>query len=195
MVGGVVQTDYHYQRGGSAVYVPVPAADQKRAVQFLLQNGFATPTMLLKPDILSRLEASGVTARVLSSQVGLLARLLVEPRLVRMTDQQILAKSKGQPVYTMAAMMEDVRKGIWSELAAPRVEIDPMRRNLQRSYISLLAPRLASSNSDVRPVTRMALMDTKAAIKAAMARTTDQLTRAHLMDCNEVLQQTLYPTK
>jgi hypothetical protein len=195
MVGGVVQNNYHYQRGASAVYTPVPAAKQKEAVKFLLENGFATPTMLLKPDIISRLEAGGVTNRVLASQTGLLARLLTDSRLVRMTDQQVLAQSKGQPGYTMAAMMEDVRHGLFSELSAPQVVIDPIRRNLQRSYISLLAPRLGASNSDVRPIARLCLMNTQASVKAAMARPTDTATRAHLVDTNEVLQQILYPTR
>ncbi|MES2464928.1 MAG: zinc-dependent metalloprotease, partial [Armatimonadota bacterium] len=195
MVGGVVQTNYHYQRGGSAVYEPVPAAKQKEAVQFLLQNGFATPTMLLKPEITSRLEAGGVTNRVLNSQVSLLARLLVDSRLVRMTDQQVLAKGQSKPMYTMAAMMEDVRHGIFSELGAPKVTVDPIRRNLQRTYISLLAPRLAVPNSDVRPIARKCLMDTQASLKAALPKAVDPATRAHLIDCNEVLQQILYPTK
>jgi hypothetical protein len=195
LVGGVVQTNYHYQRGASAVYQPVPAPKQKEAVQFLLQNGFATPAMLLKPEITSRLEAGGVTNRVLASQVTLLARLLTDSRLVRMTDQQVLAKSQGKQLYTMAAMMEDVRHGIFSELGTANVIIDPIRRNLQRSYISLLAPRLGNTNSDVRPIARECLMDTQASMKSALARTTDPATRAHLVDCNEVLQQILYPTR
>ncbi len=195
MVGGVAQTNYHYQRGASAVYQPVPAAKQKEAVKFLMQNAFTTPSMLLKPDIISRLEAGGVTNRVLASQASLLARLLTDSRLVRMTDQQVLAQGKGQAVYTMPAMMEDVRHGLFSELAAPNVVIDPIRRNLQRSYISLLAPRLTASNSDVRPIARLALMNTQASVKAALGRAVDPATRAHLVDTNEVLQQTLYPTR
>jgi hypothetical protein len=193
MVGGVAETDYHYQRGGSAVYESVPAADQKRAVQFLLDNAFATPTSLLTPDILSRLEASGVTNRVLSNQAILLSRLLVDMRLVRMIDQEVLSKGKGKPIYTMAAMMEDVRHGIFSELGAPKVTIDPIRRNLQRSYIGQISSRLTSSSSDVRPIARKCLMDTQAAVKAALPRATDASTRAHLVDLNQILQQTLYP--
>lgn len=195
IIGGVVQTDYHYQRGGNSVYEPVPAAKQKEAVQFLLQSGFTTPTMLLTPNILSRLEPGGVTSRVLDSQVGLLARILIDPRLIRMMDQEVLAKSSSKPVYTMAAMMEDVRHGIFSELGMPKPVVDPMRRNLQRSYISLLAPRLTATNTEVRPVVRKCLMDTQASVKAAMTHTTDVATRAHLVDLNEVLQQILYPTK
>jgi hypothetical protein len=192
VVGGVTETEYHYQRGGSANYTPVPAARQKAAVQFLVKNAFQTPTSLLRQDILGRIEPVGSMNRVQNSQVSVLANLLSDSRTSRLIEIEAMHGKNG-PVYSLAEMMDDIRKGIWSELSAPQVTIDPFRRNLQRAYITLVGTKLTGTATDVRPISRKALMDTKVAVKNAIERAKDPVTRAHLEDCNQILQQTLFP--
>lgn len=195
LVGGFTQTDDHYQQGGSAVYTPIPAAKQKEAMRFLMANGFVAPKNLLRTDILSRIESSGVTDTVLRSQASLLFTLLSEDRAKRMVDQEQLYKGK-QPIYTLAELMSDTRRGLWTELSAPQtVAIDAYRRNLQRQFVLGLGARMNTTASEMRPLARLTLMDTQAAIKAAMPRVTDRATKAHLMDCNQLIQETLYPNK
>lgn len=196
VVGGVNENNLYFGQGaptGKPVYTPVPAAKQKEAVQFLLKNAFTTPRTLLNPEITSRLEASGAIDRVLASQRSVLARLMDDARAKRMIEVEAMYRGK-QPVYTLAEMMEDTRKGIFSELAAPDVVIDPFRRNLQRSFLTLLGNRLqGDAQSDARAFARGALMDIKVAIRTALPKTKDRVTRLHLMDANQVIQDYLYP--
>ena len=192
VVGGVTETNYHYQRGGTQNYTPVPAPRQKAAVAFLNRHAFRTPTNLLRQDILGRLQASGALATVQNSQVSVLANVLSDSRLARMVETEAMYAGK-MPVYTIGELMTDVRRGIWSELYAPQVTIDPFRRNLQRQFVGLLGGKLTTASTDVRPLSRKALMDTKVDIKAAMAKAKDPATKAHLEDLNQVLQQTLFP--
>ena len=39
-------------------------------------------------------------------------------------------------------MLTDLRAGIWSELAAPKVAADVYRRNLQRAYLDVFNAKL-----------------------------------------------------
>lgn len=196
VVGGVVENNNYYGQGranGSPVYSPVPATQQKAAVQFLLKNAFQTPTSYLRPEILSRLEGSGAIDRVLNSQRRTLALLMSDDRTKRMVEIEAQYRGK-QPVYTLAEMADDVRKGIWSELARPNIAIDPYRRNLQRSYVVLLGNKLSGdSQSDLRAIARGTLLDMKTAIKTALPKTTDRTTKLHLQDINQVIQDFLYP--
>jgi len=195
LVGGYTQTTYHYgqaEGGENPVFTYTPAARQKAAVQFLNKNAFATPRTIIRPEILSRIEPSGVSGRVLASQLVLLNSLMSEARATRLVEQEATA-ARGQQAYTLAQMMTDVQRGVWGELYAPQVAIDPYRRNLQRAYITLLTPRLTGGLSESRPVARGVLTETKVAIKTALARTTDPATRMHLIDCNQALQDALYP--
>ncbi len=210
LVGGVTQTNYNYGRG-KAVFAPIPADRQKAAVRFLLANAFTTPKELIAPDILTRIEASGAADRILQSQTGLLNTLLSEARAKRMIDQEAIAPAGVKP-YTVAQLMEDVRKGMWTELAGPTIAVDPYRRNLQRAYISALGNKLGTSAggsvmspfgpisiggggtaSDVRPLARMALVTTRASIQAALAKPMDVVAKAHLMDCAATIERLLNP--
>jgi hypothetical protein len=193
LVGGVVQTDYHHGRG-RATYTPVPGDRQREAVRFLNANCFATPKDLLRGDILARIEASGAAARILAGQRSVLNALLSEARAVRIVDQAALGN--GDYTYTLDQIMEDLRRGIWSELALPQVIVDPFRRNLQRTYIQILGQKLdpaTASTSDLRPLSRGALADTQASIQSALRRTSDRPTRLHLQDCAATIDRILNP--
>ncbi len=194
LIGGFTQTDYHYGEGGSEVYTPIPASKQKQAMAFLMANAFVTPKNIVRPDLLARLQSSGSTDLVLRSQVSLLNTLLSESRAKRMVDQEQIYKGK-QSIYTLTEMMNDTRKGLWTELAAPeQVAIDAYRRGLQRQFVLGLGSRMNSTASEVRPLARLTLMDTQSAIRTALPKATDRATKAHLMDCDQLIQQILYPT-
>jgi hypothetical protein len=126
-----------------------------------------------------------------------------------MIEQEAAAPAGAKP-YTVAEMMEDVRKGVWSELAQPTVVVDPYRRNLQRAYIATLAGKIAppstttlpglpfllstgGATSDVRPLARLNLMNTRASLQNALKKTTDAVTKAHLMDSIALIDQALDP--
>ena len=125
----------------------------------------------------------------------MLARLMEDSRLQRMDDWQTTGTYKD--VYGVIDLMDDIRKGVWTELGASgSVVIDPYRRSLQHAYIAMLAAKLAAGTETpmtIRPIVRGELMDTKAAIKLALSHTTDRATKLHLMDANDTIQLILYP--
>ena len=196
MVGGIIQTNNHYAEGDTGTFKQVPATKQRAAVKFLVDNAFTTPKQLMTPDVINRLSPTEVADRILASDERVLVRLTEDDRLHRLAGWESVAGAKN--TYGLVEMMDDVRKGVWSELAAPTgsVAIDANRRQLQHAYIVLMGAKLApdaTTPGDVRPVVRGALLDTKAAIQAALARTSDRETKLHLMDAREMLQQILYP--
>jgi hypothetical protein len=196
LVGGIIETNNHYDEGGTADFKPVPAAKQRAAMQFLVANAFTTPKTLMPPSLTTRLNPTDISARLLAGEVRVLARLNEDDRLLRLTDWQQLDSS--QNAYGLLEMMDDVRKGVWTELSVPTggVVISPARRQLQQAYITLMGAKLAAgaaTPTSVRPAVRGELMDTKTAIQTALPRTTDRATRLYLLDAKEQLQQILYP--
>ena len=103
-------------------------------------------------------------------------------------------------------MMEDVKKGIWSELSTKK-PIDVYRRNLQKAYtealINLLYPAPGSApnpaitsalkNSDVMSIARAQLMNLRTQINTAIPGTTDKMSKYHLQDVSERIKQALDP--
>ncbi len=58
----------------------VPKARQVAAVKFLNDNAFATPTMLLRPEVLRRIEPAGALTRIRTAQLQVLNSLLSTQR-------------------------------------------------------------------------------------------------------------------
>ena len=104
--------------------------------------------------------------------------------------------STASPRYAPTDMLNDVRKGIFSELDGAAVKVDPYRRNLQRAYIDLASLRVnaaQSSADDNRALFRGELRAVDAAAQAAAARTTDAETRRHLQDLRAEVAKALDP--
>ncbi len=201
-VGGVF-IDYKTADEEGTVYEPVPAERQRRALAFLIANGFERPDWLLDTDILRRIEAAGALDRVRRAQVSILNRLLDPSRIARLLEAEAI--DGGEDVYTAADMLGDVRAGVWSELQ-DGTSIDPLRRNLQRGYIERLQYLMEEepdvpngdfiryyigitpvdvSQSDIRPLVRGELQDLDRQIAEALRRRQiagDRATRLHLED-------------
>ena len=92
--------------------------------------------------------------------------------------------------------MQDVRRGIWSELESGPVRVDVYRRHLQNSYIDLLSAKLnvrPSVTDDYRALIKAELRDLSSAIGTAMPRAVDRQTRAHLADARDQIAKALDP--
>ena len=192
MVGGVVQTDWHYGNG-DRVYVPVVEARQRQAVRFLLDHCFRCPSFMLRPDILYRIRPTGAAEQVLRMQAAVLRHLVNDEDFGRM--EELRALNGGG--YSPATLMDDLRHGLWSELQAPRVEIDPFRRSLQRCYVDHLVGFLAPTvvvHSDLRPLARASLVRLQREIELALARPCERVTSMHLKDCGAVIRRALSTT-
>ncbi|HSW28092.1 MAG TPA: zinc-dependent metalloprotease [Longimicrobiales bacterium] len=210
VVGVVGGTDSREQYGSQAElrFRPIGRARQKEAVAFLNENAFKTPTFFLVEDITRRLGPSGDVARISSAQAGILAALLRDDRLVRMSEY---AHGGGAAAYAPLELMADLRAGIFSELAAGR-DIDVFRRSLQRSYVQALnlklnpppanpnatptfqaaptGPQLSAELSDVRAAARADLKALDGQLQAALSRTSGT-NRAHLDDLRARIAQAL----
>jgi hypothetical protein len=192
IVGGF---DSQQRHGGQpGVRFTLVARDrQQAAVKFLNEQAFKTPAFAVNPEILRRIEPTGVLARVRTSQQRALTSLLSPARLQRMIEQEAI---DGAAAYRPTDFLADVRKGIWSELDAAQVVVDPYRRNLQRAYLDLVADRLNGRQAvtdDQRAFYRGELRALTRSVAAALARTTDRPTRLHLEDTRDQVAKTLDP--
>jgi hypothetical protein len=192
LIGGVVETRYHAGRG-KETFVPVPKPKQVEAMRFLLANAFIAPKHLLRPEILQRIQPGGSTDSVMGEQGYLLRSLLDERRIGRMLDHEAMAPGKA---YTVAEMVSDLQRGIWSELAQPQPAVDVYRRSLQRTYLQLLKTRVNGDAiaSEMRAVGRGALVDLAALIDRSLPKVKDRATALHLRSARSEIGQILNPT-
>ncbi|MBE0557714.1 MAG: zinc-dependent metalloprotease, partial [Proteobacteria bacterium] len=207
VIGGVERTNRVAGQDG-VVHVPVSKQKQREAMQFLLAEGFRTPTEILLPEILSLVEPTGTQDRVLRTYQMLLNIVLNNGRLERLVNTQGLAK-QGETPYGLSEMLADLRNGIWSELSAKTVRTDLYRRNLQRAYLETVKGKLnpappspASTTSrfsppplpgEARALLRYELEKLDASIGKALPGAADVETRAHLNDSKAMITQILDP--
>ena len=183
VVGGVERINLRYGDADRRFF-PIDAGKQREAVAFLNENAFTTPALFLDPDVLGRLEASGVAERVLAAQSDVLRALIDERRIKRMNE---IAAAGDDDVYAAADMIADVTAGIWSELensSGGKPAIDLYRRNLQRAYIDVLVRGLDSNepSSDLPALARGQLTDLASKCASLASAGADVATTRHLED-------------
>ena len=204
LIGGVRETPKTSDQAG-VVYRPVPRPEQERALAFLDEHVLQTPTWLLDPDLLRRIQPVGAVDRVRALQVGVLDQMLDPMRLGRMVEAQAVDGAG----YPLADYMDALRGRVWAELGARRPAVDVFRRGLQRGYLERLAALMTEderelpgpvahlgvdvSQSDVRAAARGALRRVQADARAALGRTRDPATRDHLADVVARVEDTLDP--
>ncbi|WP_237274589.1 zinc-dependent metalloprotease, partial [Tenacibaculum ovolyticum] len=132
-IGGVYE-NYKTSNQDGAVYTHVPKNHQKNALKFVNEQLFKTPTWLLDKNIFDKVQFSGADKRIGELQERTLNRILKTGRMARLIENETLNGAKS---YTLVNMMQDLRKGIWSELYTNKT-IDTYRRNLQRAYLDRL---------------------------------------------------------
>jgi hypothetical protein len=190
-VGGVTtQTKIYGQEG--PVYTPVARERQVEAMDYIIEEGFATPTYLLDQEVLRRIEAAGASDRIMQSQTMLLMQLMSDDRIKRMAEIEATSAAASE-VYTVGEMMGETRKGVWSELTHRNVDVDLYRRNLQRSYIQVVENRLDAENlsGESRAMFRGNLLQVSTDIDRAMSRVQNETTRMHLQDIKREIERIL----
>jgi hypothetical protein len=174
-------------------FTPVSRERQAKAAKFLLDNGFHAPKWALNPDVLRRIEPDGAVARIRTAQQGLLNTMLGAQRLNRLIENEAL---EGAKAYSLATYLADVRKGIFSELAAPQVKIDTLRRNSQRLYLEAMGDKLngrVPATDDTRALVRAELRSLSADVTRLAPGVADRTTRAHLEDVRDQIAKILDP--
>lgn len=126
------------------------------------------------------------------AQQRILSNLLSPTRLARLVE---LSATDGAAAYQPTTFLGDVRKGPWSELAAPSVTIDPYRRNLQRAHLELASARITPSADEARALYQGELKALDAEVRAALPKATDAATRRHLDDARVAIAGALDPQR
>ncbi|MGV3528557.1 MAG: zinc-dependent metalloprotease [Flavisolibacter sp.] len=208
-IGGIETTPKMQEEPG-VVVVFTPKARQKEAMQFLQTQLFKTPKWLVDNNISDYTGNSKLTT-VSNVQDNVLSRLLSNSTFTKL----LRFEAEGTGAYTLNEMVTDLRKGIWSELAA-RQAIDIYRRNLQKSFVEKMISNLeepeqqqgaapqagrggfgASSNysktTDAMSIAKAQLRTLQAEIRAALPLYKDVASKAHLQDINDRITQALNP--
>jgi hypothetical protein len=148
---------------------------------------------MIRPEILRRIQTTGIVDRIRTSQNSILSGLLQDARLDRMVEQSAL---DGVVAYPPVMFLGDLRKGIWVELDTPGAAIDIYRRNLQRSYLDQIDNRLnlgAPPSDEVRSLLKGELRALDKQLAAALPTATDEVTRRHLQDSRDTITMILDP--
>ncbi|HEX6627210.1 MAG TPA: zinc-dependent metalloprotease [Gemmatimonadaceae bacterium] len=212
IVGGeAVQYKSGSQPG--AVYTPLSRARQQEAMRFINDNVFQTPSYLIQPAIARRIEASGMIARITNAQTRVLTAMLNDGKLNRLIENEALSSSRSD-AYSLADMLDDLKRGVWSEIYGTRVTIDPYRRTLQNQFLSqfdakINPPPVSSTPAppfpgftppapllqDARNQLRGELVSLRGDIRRALTRVNDRETRLHLEGAEHEIGEILEPKK
>ena len=214
-IGGVYET-FRMSTQEGAVYQAVEKEKQQKAMKYLAEQVFTTPTWMLNEDILRKIENAGIVNRIRAAQVTTLNEVLEFSRLARLIECE--TRFGKATSYTMGNLFTDLRKNIWSELAAGKTA-DTYRRNLQRAYLERMeflmtqeqAPLPAAfeeyreffgftsidaSQSDIRAYTRGELKTLQGEVKASLLKYAgNQEMNYHLQDVLQRIENILNPKK
>ena len=189
VVGGIIETNQHAGQGTQVNYAAVPSGKQRAAVRLFNTQLFKTPASLIRADIVKKFSSTGIPERILSSQTNILAGLLQDGRLKRMSEQEALNPSD---CYKIVNLVDDLQAGIFTELVTPKPVVDVYRRNLQRTFVTVLGGKL-SATGDIRGIARQTLKSISTLVTNANKRCVDRATRGHLTDLLNAIDTQLDP--
>ena len=180
VVGGVEEINLYYGDANRRFF-PNAADYQQEAVSFLVENALQTPKKFIGEDVVARLTAEGTAQTVLRAQSQVLGSLISRERIDRMCEVE---QSQTKPGYPPAKLFLDLRNGLFRELGVKPLDIDLYRRNLQRTYIDMLAGDIKSpaANSDLPAFAREELEGIRELIRKADAAGAGPAVQAHLKD-------------
>jgi len=202
-IGGIMTTPKMVEESGP-VYEIISKEKQKEAVDFINKNLYATPTWLINDDIFGKTGLKAVTV-IGSVQNNILNRILSARNLKKIVDAEA---SIGSKAYLLSELLNDLKKGIWTELPG-RKPIDIYRRNLQKNYISILnnlinpisresggtgqSTSTSVTDTDIPSIIIAHLSSLKREVDAAAAGTPDSMSKYHLQDVSKRIGKALNP--
>ncbi len=205
-IGGLIHNkNYVGAEGGTVPFTPVPASEQKRAMNFLRDKVFAADAFNISSDILNRLQHTRKQTyrssfygspiaypwhqHILSIQNTALNILYMPPVLGRLVNNLDRYK-KDEERYTMHDMFRDTRRAIWGEITGPS-NVNSHRRQLQLAHLTRIV-RIYLSGSFMYPADARTLAANdldileSAAKRAASSAAINDMSKAHF---KEVLRQ------
>jgi hypothetical protein len=150
--------------------------------------------------------------RINAAQGRVLNNVFDDGRLNRLLEQEALARGTGD-AYPLSRMLDDVRRGLWSELSSASPRMDAYRRDLQNDYLDLIdrkinppapsatpapqnfGPPRVPLSSDAQSQLRGELVTLRGEIQRAIPRTSDRSTLLHLQGAVHRIANILDPDK
>lgn len=206
---GGVRTLRDFANTGRDPLQPLPAADQRAALQLLSQrvlaaDAFAVSPALqrrLAPDYFERADALLATPTeyplaqtVLDLQRTILNRLMGDALAARLLDSERQFSPPAQPLR-LSELYDQLEADVWSELASGG-DIAPPRRALQREHVNRLVTLVLRPGLMTRSDARALLRSRSAALAQRLERNASRKglsaeARAHLVDSAESLRSAL----
>lgn len=201
--------------------IPVAAAKQREALDFLSSAVWSADAMSAPPSLLARLAPNrwshwgmgegtfserqdyAWNDRVLAIQTRMLGAVTQPALLARMSE----AETRSTTPYRMSEHFDRLTKAIWGEVggasaaAFQALEGPNTRRDLQRAFIDRMATYVTSpppgTPDDARALARLTLsrVDQRCARVLAAGTTLGDNTRAHLMESRARIKAALEATQ
>ncbi|WBL25736.1 zinc-dependent metalloprotease [Zunongwangia sp. HGR-M22] len=144
-IGGIYLNNTVYGDGKEA-YQPVPAQLQKEALQYLVENAILPQEWLFTPDMIDKVFAvrdapdgeryySPVSMQRIY-QTNMIYALLKTDRLMRITENEILAKKETE-VFTEEYLFNQLFEAIFKKTARNK-ELNRFDRMTQKNYVDVL---------------------------------------------------------
>jgi hypothetical protein len=167
---------------------PIPAAQQRKALNVIRKYLLAEDAFRFRPDTLNKLApsrwshwgqsafAGGTTdypllERIEGFQWGAIARIY-NPATMRRILNTEMRVANPKDALTLTEVFGGITDSLWSEaLAGPR-DINPARRNIQRDHLDLmvdLALHPGAAPTDAQSLARRELIRLQAAIRRSLA--------------------------
>ncbi len=207
------------QPGAVDPLIPVPAARQREALDFLAQRAFAADAFVISPTLLNRMTQDrwlhwgvfngfntpsfrldyNLNDRAFAIQNALLGGLMSPNLLARLRE----AESHTAEPFRMAEHFDRLTRALWGEVggasptAMKAVDGPGTRREIQRAYVDRLATLLVSpppgAPDDARALARLQLGRIDGRITLALAAKTPigDYTRAHLLETRARIKRAL----
>ena len=209
---GSVRTVRDHAGSGRDPLSPLPAAEQRAALEVLTSGFLSADSFVISPGLQRKLALDfqertdaffrgepvpptdfSLAAQVIELQRGVLGVLFSDPVATRLLDSE--AKSPADALR-LSEYYKRLNDSVWSELGTAGGDIAPLRRELQREHVNRVANLLlrpgALSRTDARSLVRAQAQTLLARIDGVQRRgALSAEARAHLQDSADTLQQAL----
>ncbi len=211
-IGGIYHNRDHVgDSAGRVPYQPVPAEQQRSALEFLRTKIWSPSAIQIHADLLSKLQfgrfrdfegSQFKTKRldfplhdaVLAVQSEALKEFYNPTKLARIQDLGLLQTDASEQ-FTMEEAFVGVRQAVWSELET-RSNVTTFRRNLQDKHLTHLIQLVLTPQDnmprDAVALARSDLLQLRSGIfRALRSRALDRVTRTFFEDCRTRIEQAL----
>lgn len=206
--GTFVNRDKKGDPGAREPLTPVPADQQRKALNFVIDNSFFDESFGITPDLLQHMtinkdENAGAESayslhdRVAGVQASAVTMVMNPTVLRRVYDNEFIVP-RGEDAFTLPEMLTTITKAAWKELdTAPDQKftdrepmISSLRRNLQQEYVERMIDLSLNSGTNAagKTISTLAtekLRDLSARIGKVIEKgnsNLDAYTHAHLAD-------------